>query len=178
MMSEEVMRARTFAAQNGSFITISNFEYEYLTGRASGAEEIADKKVAAAQAWIEALKAGEKEILMRTEVAERETRESRLEEEKEALRAAKSVSGRRAVEGESERKTQDKNSESADMQLAVATPRKSFLENGSIAPIRRAVRIRKGGTGRSRSSSFSGKNRTKGMTNLSLFGSQTAENVG
>lgn len=56
-LSESAMRARASATQHSSKITISKFEYEYLTGRAAGAEEIALKKVEAAQAWIEALKA-------------------------------------------------------------------------------------------------------------------------
>ncbi|KAH7533928.1 hypothetical protein FEM48_Zijuj04G0183600 [Ziziphus jujuba var. spinosa] len=47
---EDTMKGRSLVTQQGSFITISKFEYEYLTGRAVGAEEIADKKVAASQA--------------------------------------------------------------------------------------------------------------------------------
>uniref|UniRef100_A0A7N0U255 Protein PLASTID MOVEMENT IMPAIRED 2 n=1 Tax=Kalanchoe fedtschenkoi TaxID=63787 RepID=A0A7N0U255_KALFE len=179
LLSEEVMRARAVAAQSGSFITISKFEFEYLTGRASGAEEIADKKVAAAQAWIEALKAGEREILTRTELVRREIKELRLEEEHEAFRADKSVLARRVVEGELQRKKRGNDSES-DMQLAAVMPRKSFKENGSLTPIRRPIRIRMSGspaTRRSKSGSFAGKNRTKG-TNLSvLFGGKTAENA-
>uniref|UniRef100_A0A7N2M219 Uncharacterized protein n=1 Tax=Quercus lobata TaxID=97700 RepID=A0A7N2M219_QUELO len=50
-------------------------ELEYLTGRAVRAEGTADKKVATAHVWIEALKASEKEILMKTELAQREIRE-------------------------------------------------------------------------------------------------------
>ncbi|CAM8960275.1 hypothetical protein QQ045_004374 [Rhodiola kirilowii] len=179
MLTEEIMRARACAAQSGSFITISNFEYEYLTGRASGAEEIADKKVAAAQAWIEALKAGEKEILMRTEIVQREIRELRMDEEHKAFRADESLSARRLVEGElqSWRKKGSKTSDS-DMQLAVTMPRKSFKENGSL---RRPVRIRKSSspaTRQSKSGSFSGKNKNKGITNLSsLFGSKPTEKV-
>ncbi|XP_021800292.1 protein PLASTID MOVEMENT IMPAIRED 2, partial [Prunus avium] len=45
---EDTIRARAFESQSSSSITISKFEYDYLTGRAAGAEEIADKKVAAA----------------------------------------------------------------------------------------------------------------------------------
>ncbi|XP_006596792.1 protein PLASTID MOVEMENT IMPAIRED 2-like [Glycine soja] len=55
-----------------------NNEYEYLTNHAASAEEIADKKVAAADTWIEALKASEKEILMETKIAQREAKESKL----------------------------------------------------------------------------------------------------
>ncbi|KAL6219728.1 hypothetical protein ACLB2K_007487 [Fragaria x ananassa] len=73
---ETSMRARVSAAQSSSSITISKFEYEYLTGRAVVAEEIADKKVAAAQAWIEAIMASEKEILIKIDLAEREMKET------------------------------------------------------------------------------------------------------
>ena len=83
---ENSMRARASASQHSSKITISKFEYEYITGRAGGAVEIADKKVAAAHAWIEALKASEKEILIETELAQRKMREMGLEEETNAYR--------------------------------------------------------------------------------------------
>ncbi|KAJ6960964.1 hypothetical protein NC653_038846 [Populus alba x Populus x berolinensis] len=79
---ENTMRSRASTSHHSSSITISKFEYEYLTGHAAMAEEIADKKVAAAQAWIEALKASEKEILMKIELAHGDIRETRVEEEK------------------------------------------------------------------------------------------------
>ncbi|KAE8718716.1 HEAT repeat-containing protein [Hibiscus syriacus] len=60
---ETTMQSRASASNQSSKITISKFEYDYLTGRAVGAEEIADMKVAAAEAWTEALKASEREIL-------------------------------------------------------------------------------------------------------------------
>ncbi|KAH8483294.1 hypothetical protein H0E87_027899 [Populus deltoides] len=97
---ENTMRSRASASQHSSSITISKFEYEYLTGHAAMAEEIADKKVAAAQAWIEALKASEKEILMKIELAHGDIRETRVEEEKEIYRTESSLSAKRMVEGE------------------------------------------------------------------------------
>ncbi|KAG8659747.1 hypothetical protein MANES_02G071500v8 [Manihot esculenta] len=97
---ENTMRARASACQQSSSITISKFEYEYLTGRAVRADEIADKKVAAAQAWVEALKANEKEILMKIEIAHEEIRETRVEEEQQVYRTERSLSAKRAVEGE------------------------------------------------------------------------------
>ncbi|GJU49627.1 hypothetical protein Tco_1219182, partial [Tanacetum coccineum] len=44
-------------------------------GKSGGAAELADKKIAAAQAWVEALKAHEKEILMKVEMTQREISE-------------------------------------------------------------------------------------------------------
>ncbi|KNA11927.1 hypothetical protein SOVF_130660 [Spinacia oleracea] len=70
------------ASKTKSTITISKFEYEYLTGSAARAREIADKKVSAAHAWVEALKASEREIKIKTGLAEREIGELKLEEVK------------------------------------------------------------------------------------------------
>lgn len=57
-------------------------EYDYLTGCAAGAREIADKKVSAAHAWVEALKASEREINIKTALVERKIGELKLEEVK------------------------------------------------------------------------------------------------
>ncbi|KAI3798918.1 hypothetical protein L1987_34203 [Smallanthus sonchifolius] len=67
------------ARDEASMITITNFEYEYLTGKAGGAAELADKKIAAAQAWVEALKANERELLMKIEMAQKEISELSVE---------------------------------------------------------------------------------------------------
>ncbi|MCH80062.1 plastid movement impaired-like protein [Trifolium medium] len=69
--------------RNSSFITISKFEYEYLTYHAAAAEGIADKKVAAAEARIEALKASEEEILMEAKIAQIEQKETMVKEKRE-----------------------------------------------------------------------------------------------
>lgn len=59
-LAETVVRER--ASKKNSTITISKFEYEYLTGCAAEARELTDKKVAAAaNAWAEAWMADEKE---------------------------------------------------------------------------------------------------------------------
>ena len=75
---EGTMQAR--ASQGSRTITISRFEYEYLSGRAALVRVVADKKVSAAQAWVQALKAGEKELAARSEAAERVTAELRAKE--------------------------------------------------------------------------------------------------
>lgn len=135
---ENTMRSRASASQHSSSITISKFEYEYLTGHAAMAEEIADKKVAAAQAWIEALKASEKEILMKIELAHGDIRETRVEEEKEIYRTESSLSAKRMVEGELPkwRQVSKKNTEAENQQQPL--PRKSMKANGNLTPSRRS----------------------------------------
>ncbi|KAL1824647.1 hypothetical protein ACET3Z_011425 [Daucus carota] len=61
-------------SQHNSNITISTFEYEYLKGHAVEAKKVADKKVEAAQAWTEALRTSEKEILMETMATQQKIR--------------------------------------------------------------------------------------------------------
>ncbi|KAK9061966.1 hypothetical protein SSX86_019150 [Deinandra increscens subsp. villosa] len=70
-------------SMNSSMIKITDFEYEYLTGKAGGAAELADKKIGAAQAWVEALKASEKELLMKTEMTQNEISELSIEDDGE-----------------------------------------------------------------------------------------------
>ncbi|XP_076894408.1 protein PLASTID MOVEMENT IMPAIRED 15-like [Bidens hawaiensis] len=67
-----VINAIMEARDTASMITITDFEYGYLTGKAGRAVEVADKKIDAAQAWVEALNANEREVLMKIEMVERE----------------------------------------------------------------------------------------------------------
>ncbi|KAG5126929.1 hypothetical protein JHK82_027764 [Glycine max] len=88
------MREKPITAHHSPMITISIFEYEYLTNHAALVEEIADKKVAAPKAWIEALKASEEEILMETKITQRELKKSKLEQELEVYTKEKMLSRR------------------------------------------------------------------------------------
>ncbi|KAM0012109.1 putative WEB family protein [Helianthus debilis subsp. tardiflorus] len=83
-MINTTMEARNVASINNSMITITDFEYGYLTGQAGGAAEVADKKIAAAKAWVEALKANERGILMKIEMAETEASKLSIEPDPEA----------------------------------------------------------------------------------------------
>ncbi|KAF3444305.1 hypothetical protein FNV43_RR13995 [Rhamnella rubrinervis] len=129
-LTENTMKTRAYEPQNGSSITISKFEYEYLKGCSTGAEEIANKKVAASQAWIEAIKATEKDILIKIDLAQREIREKRLEEEREAYRTKRSSSGKRMIidgdQVQSRRQKWEKN--------ATTLPRKPKKRNENLTP--------------------------------------------
>ncbi|XVF81891.1 hypothetical protein PTKIN_Ptkin15bG0192300 [Pterospermum kingtungense] len=165
-LTETTMQFRASASNQSSTITISNFEYEYLTGRAVGAEEIADKKVAAAQAWIEALKASEREILMKTEIAHRDLREMRVEEEHEAYRTGTSLSAKKMIERELRnwRQSRGKNVESPFQ-------RGSMKSNGNLTPSGRA-KFRKSASPALRpggSTPFIIKKKRKVMPNLAKF---------
>ncbi|CAD6271317.1 unnamed protein product [Miscanthus lutarioriparius] len=70
-------RVAVMSQQTSRNVTISRFEYEYLTGRPEVVRIVAEKKVAAAEMWAEALRAGEKEIAMRIEMIEKEMAQAR-----------------------------------------------------------------------------------------------------
>lgn len=164
-LSKTAMRERAKTAKHSSLISISKFEYEYLTNHAAAAEEIADKKVAAAEAWIEALKASEKEIVMETKIAQREFKETMLKEEREFYIKEKTVVARRvgSEEFDSLRK-RDKNS-SKNLQRAIS--RKSFKSNGSLTPAKRAkFQMSSGSPAPRHLSPFTLKKRKKVIPNL------------
>ncbi|ESW11180.1 hypothetical protein PHAVU_008G008400 [Phaseolus vulgaris] len=135
-LSEITMRERALAAQHSSLITISKFEYEYLKNHAASAEEIADKKVAAAEAWIEALKASEKEIVMETKIAQRELKETKLEQELKVY--TKEILLSRRVSSEEFENWPRKREKSSSKNFPRAMSRKSIKLNGTITPARGA----------------------------------------
>ncbi|KAF9623430.1 hypothetical protein IFM89_003014 [Coptis chinensis] len=169
-LSEKTMKDRASAAQHNSTITISQFEFKYLSGRAVGVEEVADKKVAAAQAWIEALKASEKEILMKTEIALREMNELKLAEEQREL-------DKQDGEQTKLRQQTEKPRRSTTLQGDAALPRKSIREYGNSAmPVRKSTAGRPnspGGRYVNRSGSITLKRKPKVMPNLVKIFSST-----
>ncbi|CAH8363031.1 unnamed protein product [Eruca vesicaria subsp. sativa] len=126
-MVEKTMETREKHCQGNSNITISRFEYEYLSGQARHAEETAEKKVEAAMAWVEALKASTKEIVIKTETLERESGITVVEEERASFRMQRSLSIKRLVQNEIEKFKE----ESEDKSSLVVSPK----------PVRRSVRV-------------------------------------
>ncbi|OIW17263.1 hypothetical protein TanjilG_22375 [Lupinus angustifolius] len=131
-LTESTMKERDIAAKHSSFITISKFEYEYLTNHASAAEEIADKKVAAAQAWVEALKASEKEILIKTKITQIELKESKIVEEMEVYTKGKLHS--RSASNDELDNLPRKRERSSSKSIQKGVPRKSIKFNANITP--------------------------------------------
>ncbi|PKU72642.1 protein PLASTID MOVEMENT IMPAIRED 2 [Dendrobium catenatum] len=97
-MVENIVKNRAIDSQNSSMICISKWEYEYLSKKAGLANEVADKKVAAINAWIETLKAQEKEILLKSELIEKEIKAMRVaEEEEEVYNMKKSMAAQNSM---------------------------------------------------------------------------------
>lgn len=164
ILTETTMKERALTAQNSSMITISKFEYEYLTNHAATAEEIADKKVAAAEAWIEALKASEKEILIETKIAQRELKETKFEQELETYTKEKLHSRRLSSEEFDNWPRKREKSSSKNFQRAMS--RKSIKLNGTITPARGGKFQKNASPAARHSSSFTIKKKKKVIPNL------------
>lgn len=164
---ENTMRARASAAQSSSSITISKFEYEYLTGRAVVAEEIADKKVAAAQAWIEAIKANEKEILIKLDIAQREMKEMRVEELEDQEASRQPSVEVQALHNWRQKK--DRNAASGNRRAYGNLSTPSRRANGNLTPSRRAKLRKSASPGARHMNSFPIQKRKKVMPNLGKF---------
>lgn len=169
-LTKNTMILRGCAPKNdNTSITISKFEYEYLIGHAVGAKEIADKKVAAAQAWVKAIKASEKENLIKIELARREITKMRLEEEQQAFRIERSMSAKRMVERELQnwRRKREKNSLVENMQLSL--PRRFMRANANLN------RSRKGNGNLTSSRKGNGSGTPSSQTNSSSTPSKRAK---
>ncbi|KAL3618951.1 hypothetical protein CASFOL_037179 [Castilleja foliolosa] len=163
-LTEKTMRNRASASQNGSTITITKFEYEYLMGQAAEARKVADKKVTAAWAWIEALKASEKENQIKTEVLLRESKEMRVEGREYKIRQTEELMNEeKTVEEDDFEKWRQK------MEPEKSKPGVVFPSKGLNRSVKRMALIRRGKARSSaspRSSSFNVGRRRKAIPNL------------
>ncbi|XP_042021251.1 protein PLASTID MOVEMENT IMPAIRED 2-like isoform X1 [Salvia splendens] len=171
---EKIVRNRASASRPSSTITISKFEYEYVKGNAAGAKEIADKKVAAAQAWVEALKASEKEIQIKAELFRRETRELQVEEEREVHETEGSTDSKKRVDNDFEKWRQMMEPEKLPSEAALHV--KAMNKSVKRTPTRRGMARRSASPVVPRSTSFSVGRRRKVMPNLAkLFSGKPVE---
>ncbi|CAA7410446.1 unnamed protein product [Spirodela intermedia] len=146
-LSERTMKFRACSAPRSSTMTMSSFEYEYLKGQADGAQKIAEKKVAAARAWIDAFKASEEEILLKIDRARREmgeleaaeTRERGRDRMEETLQGELS---RYRPEGERVEE-ETAMAAAADLLQVAAIQRKSLRENGNASALRKSRTARR-----------------------------------
>ncbi|KAL3643283.1 hypothetical protein CASFOL_014098 [Castilleja foliolosa] len=97
IVSEKTNAIRTSTSEPGAQITISRDEFESLSQKVMESKKLADLKVIAAMAQVEAVKAGENEAMKRFEAIEKE-----IEDMKGATREAlkKTEAVEKAVEGE------------------------------------------------------------------------------
>ncbi|KAE8733520.1 DNA-directed RNA polymerase family protein [Hibiscus syriacus] len=100
MLSERTNAARASTPESGTDITISREEIESLSQRVEDLNNIAEMKVAAAMAQIEAVKASENEALKRFEVIKKEIEDMKVATADALKRAEMAEAAKKVVEGE------------------------------------------------------------------------------
>ncbi|KAJ4873006.1 WEB family protein [Raphanus sativus] len=129
-MSEKTDAARksTSSESGAQSITLSREEFNSLSKRAEVFDKLADMKVAAAQAQVEAVRASETETLKKLETTQEEIEKLKTATEEALKKAAMADAAKKAVEGELRRwreRDQKKAEEVASRILAEAEAKMS-----------------------------------------------------
>lgn len=99
-LSDRTTAARASTSESDAKITISKDEFESLSRKVEESDKLAEMKVAAAVAQVEAVRASENEALKRLEATRKEIEEMKAETEASLKRAVMAEAAKRAVEGE------------------------------------------------------------------------------
>ncbi|KAG9448583.1 hypothetical protein H6P81_008548 [Aristolochia fimbriata] len=121
ILSEKTNAFRASTSEYAAQITISKDEHETLSKKVDESNSLAEMKVAAALAQVEAVRASENEALKRLEVLEKEIEEAEAATTEALKRAEMAEAAKRAVEGELRRwreKEQKKATDAATRILA------------------------------------------------------------
>ncbi|CAI0374137.1 unnamed protein product [Linum tenue] len=159
-LSERTNAARASTSESGANITISRDEFEALKRKVKESNELAEMKVAAAVAQVEAEKASENEALKRIEAMQKEIEDMNAATQEALKRAEMAEAAKRAVEGELRRwreRDQKKAAETASRILAetqVASeaaaspfhnrmPPKPVMQKQNTLPQQKVMEVRK-----------------------------------
>ncbi|KAJ4829065.1 hypothetical protein Tsubulata_004402 [Turnera subulata] len=122
-LSERAIAAHALTSEFGAKITISRDEFDALSRNVEESDTLAEMKVAAAIAQVEAVKASENEAIKKLEAMEKEMDDIKKATEEASKRAEMAEAAKRAVEGELRRwreREQKKAAETASRILAKA----------------------------------------------------------
>ncbi|RZS18541.1 hypothetical protein BHM03_00050833 [Ensete ventricosum] len=99
-LSEKANVARASTSQSGANITISKEEYKSLTRKVEESGKLAEMKVAAAIAQVEAVRSSENEAVKKLETVRKEMEDIETATEETLKRAEMAEAAKKAVEGE------------------------------------------------------------------------------
>lgn len=102
-LSERTSASRASTSESGANITISTEEFESLNRKVEESDILAEMKVAAAMAQVEAVKASENEAQKKLETSVKEMEEMKSSTEEALKRAENAEAAKKAVEGELKR---------------------------------------------------------------------------
>ncbi|KAL3614814.1 hypothetical protein CASFOL_040475 [Castilleja foliolosa] len=135
MLSEKTEAARaSTSSESGARIVISRDEYESLSRKVGESEKLAEMRVEAAMAQVEAVRASEKEAVRRLEGYEKEIEEMKSETIEALRKAEMAEAAKKAVEGELRRwreREEKKAAEVASRILAESEEKRAFESSSS-----------------------------------------------
>ncbi|OIV92242.1 hypothetical protein TanjilG_00260 [Lupinus angustifolius] len=99
-LTNRTSAARVSTSETGAEITISKEEFESLSRKVEESNKLADMRVAAAKAQVEAVKASENEALKRLEMTQKEIEDLKTATREALKEAEMAEAAKRAVEGE------------------------------------------------------------------------------
>lgn len=100
ILSVKTDASHSSTSESGARITLSREEFESLVHKVEESDKLADMKVDAAKAQVEAMKASENEVLKRLEETQKEIEDIKTETQEALRRANMADAARRAVESE------------------------------------------------------------------------------
>ncbi|XP_039141877.1 WEB family protein At5g55860 [Dioscorea cayenensis subsp. rotundata] len=134
VLSERTNAARASTSDSGANITISAEEYESLSRKVEESEKLAEMKVAAAVAQVEAVRASENEAVTRLEAIRKETKEVETATEEALKRAEMSEAAKKAVEGELRRWREKEQKRAAETASRILTETQMSTEASPPRP--------------------------------------------
>ncbi|PHU12913.1 WEB family protein [Capsicum chinense] len=121
ILSEKTTAARTSTSESGACITLSKDEYESLSRKVEEFDNLAEIRVGAAMAQVEAVKASENEALKKLEATQKGIDDIKIATQEALKKAEMAEAAKKAVEGELRRwreREQKKAAEAASRILA------------------------------------------------------------
>ncbi|KAK4484749.1 hypothetical protein RD792_007343 [Penstemon davidsonii] len=132
ILSEKTDAARTSISEPGAHITISKDEFESLSRKVEESEKLAEMKVAAAMAQVEAVKASEYEGLKKLEATQKEIEDMKTATQEALKKAEMAEAARRAVEGELRRWREREQKKAAEAASLILEETKKSFESSPI----------------------------------------------
>eukprot|EP00252_Welwitschia_mirabilis_P020252 TRINITY_DN4925_c0_g1_i3.p1 TRINITY_DN4925_c0_g1~~TRINITY_DN4925_c0_g1_i3.p1 ORF type:complete len:710 (+),score=216.76 TRINITY_DN4925_c0_g1_i3:524-2653(+) len=104
VLFEKASAARASSSEADGGVLISQTEYDALVKKVEETESLADKRVAAVMAQLDAVRAGDQELQMKLEAVNRDIEHLKSAEESELQVAQNAEAAKRAIEGELKRR--------------------------------------------------------------------------
>ncbi|KAL5548692.1 hypothetical protein UlMin_003923 [Ulmus minor] len=128
-LSERTNAARASTSESGANITLSREEFESLSRKVEESDKLAEMKVAAALAQVEAVKASENEALKRLEATQKEIEDMKAAADEALKKAEKAEAAKKALEGELRKRREQEQKKAAEAASRILAETEMSIES-------------------------------------------------